>query len=230
MAAAVRRRPNCPSNADRVAGLRSLRRPSGSRAETHLGVAAEASGASGAGAVPTGAAFPPPDATVRIVSARPASRTREDTARRPRDLHGAARGVRVKLQFPLHIGRWIRRKPGPSQGIRNSFPGRRNPRISKARRWRLRPASDSIWSKQEDRAKTSTRNSGAQAAGRLPLNRLRRGTSRKPSANMDLMTLRGRNNGKAMKGISRDSLSFQSKTTSFSFFGPEGSNLGKAAK
>ena len=80
-------------------GSRSLRRPSGSRAETYLGVAAEASRPSGAGAVPTGAAFRPPDATVRIVSARPASRTREDTARRPRDLHGAARGVRVKLEF-----------------------------------------------------------------------------------------------------------------------------------
>ena len=64
-----------------------------------MGVAAEASRPSGAGAGPTGAAFPPPDARVRIVSARPASRTREDTARRPRDLHGAARGVRVKLEF-----------------------------------------------------------------------------------------------------------------------------------
>ena len=53
----------------------------------------------------------------------------------------------------------------------------------------MRHASDSIWSEQEDRAKTSTRNSGAQAAGRLPLNRLRRGTtSRKASANMDLMS------------------------------------------
>ena len=35
---------------------------------------------------------------------------------------------------------------------------------------------------------------------------------------------RGRSSRKAMKVISRDSLSFQSKTTSFSFFGPEGSN------
>ena len=33
----------------------------------------------------------------------------------------------------------------------------------------MRHASDSIWSEQEDRAKTSTRNSGAQAAGRFPL-------------------------------------------------------------
>ena len=41
---------------------------------------------------------------------------------------------------------------------------------------------------------------------------------------MDLMSLRGRSSRKAMKVISRDSLSFQSKTTSFSFFGPEGSN------
>ena len=52
-----------------------------------------------AGAVPTGAAFGPPNATLRIARARPASRTREYTARRPRDLHGAARGVRVKLEF-----------------------------------------------------------------------------------------------------------------------------------
>ena len=53
----------------------------------------------------------------------------------------------------------------------------------------MRRASDSIWSEQENRAKTSTRNSGAQAAGRLPWNRLRRGaTSRKASANMDLMS------------------------------------------
>lgn len=89
----------------------------------------------------------------------------------------------------------------------------------------MRRALDSIWSEQEDRAKTSTRNSGAQAAGRLPLNRLRRGTtSRKASANMDLMSLRGRSSRKAMKVISRDSLSFQSKTTSFSYFGREGSN------
>ena len=80
------------------------------------------------------------------------------------------------------------------------------------------------WSEQEDRAKTSTPNSGARAAGRLQLNRLRRGTSRKAAANMDLMSLRGMSSRKAMKVISRDYLSFQSKTTSFSFFGPEGSN------
>ena len=35
----------------------------------------------------------------KIARARPASRTREDTARCPRDFHGAARGVRVKLEF-----------------------------------------------------------------------------------------------------------------------------------
>jgi hypothetical protein len=57
----------------------------GFKAETHLGVAAEASRPSGAGAVPTGAAFRPPNATVRIAGARPASRTREYTARRPRN-------------------------------------------------------------------------------------------------------------------------------------------------
>ena len=36
---------------------------------------------------------------LQIARARPASRTREDTARCPRDFHGAARGVRVKLEF-----------------------------------------------------------------------------------------------------------------------------------
>jgi hypothetical protein len=89
----------------------------------------------------------------------------------------------------------------------------------------LRRALDSIWSEQEDRAKTSTRNSGVQAAGRFPLICLWRGTtSRKALANTDPKSLRGRSNRKAMKVLSRDTLSFQSKTTSFSYFGPGGSN------
>jgi hypothetical protein len=89
----------------------------------------------------------------------------------------------------------------------------------------LRHALDTIWSEQEDRAETSTRNSGVQAAGCFPLICLWRGTtSRKALANTDLKSLRGRSNRKAMKVLSRDILSFQSKTTSFSYFGREGSN------
>jgi hypothetical protein len=71
----------------------------GQFAPNNLALLASARKLSGAGAIPTGAAFGPPNATVRIARARPASRTREYTARRPRDLHGAARGVRVKLEF-----------------------------------------------------------------------------------------------------------------------------------
>jgi hypothetical protein len=64
-----------------------------------LALLASARKLSGAGAIPTGAAFGPPNARVRIARARPTSRTREYTVRRPRDLHGAARGVRVKVEF-----------------------------------------------------------------------------------------------------------------------------------
>ena len=72
--------------------------PSGSRAETHLGVAAEASGRSGAGAVPTGAAFGPPNATESRGLGRPAERGKTPAAALA-TLHCAARGVRVKLEF-----------------------------------------------------------------------------------------------------------------------------------
>jgi hypothetical protein len=197
----------------------------GQFAPNNLALLASARKLSGAGAIPTGAAFGPPNATVRIARARPASRTREYTARRPRDLHGAARGVRVKLEFSApywsldQAKAWAltrhpepvswAAKPANFKGAPVALAARIGLYLERARR----------------QGQTSTRNSGAQAAGRLLLNRLRRGTtSRKALATMDLMNLRGRSSRKAMKVLSRDSLSFQSKTTSFSFFGPEGSN------
>ena len=64
----------------------------------------------------------------------------------------------MKLDFSAPYWSLDQAKPWASRGIRNSFPGRRNPRISKEHRQRLRSAWDSIWSEQEDRAKTSTRN------------------------------------------------------------------------
>jgi hypothetical protein len=56
----------------------------GQFAPNNLALLASARKLSGAGAIPTGAAFGPPNATVRIARARPASRTREYTAHRPR--------------------------------------------------------------------------------------------------------------------------------------------------
>ena len=154
-----------------------------------MGVAAEASRPSGAGAVPTGAAFGPPNARKSRGLGRPAERGK--TRPPPRDLHGAARGVRVKLEFSAKY--W-------SLDQAKAWALTRHPELVS---WAAKPANFkgapvalaariklSTWSEQEDRAKTSTPNSGAQAAGRLQLNRLRRGTSRKAAANMDLVGLK----------------------------------------
>ena len=72
----------------------------------------------------------------------------------------------MKLEFSGSIlGRWIRRKPGPSQGIRNSLSWAAKPANFKGARgacgahWTLFGAS------KKTVAKTSMRNSGAQAAG-----------------------------------------------------------------